>query len=212
MFTGIIQAIGTVKRVTHKGDDTLLALATPWESAELNIGDSVAVNGVCLTVTSRSDREFMAYVSSETLDKTNLKLLKAGNPVNLEKALRMTDLLSGHLVLGHVDGLGKIREKMARAESVVIGIEVAEAISRYIVMKGSVAIDGISLTVNRCEKTIFYVNVIPHTAQVTNLKYRQKGDLINIETDILGKYVEKLLQPRGGMSPDFLQRHGLIKY
>lgn len=211
MFTGIIQAVGTVRRVTHKGLDTLLALATPWTAAELNLGDSVAVNGVCLTVTASSDQEFMAYVSSETLDKTNLKLLKTGNPVNLEKALRMNDLLSGHLVLGHVDGLGKIREKISRADSVVIGIEVAEEISRYIVMKGSIAVDGISLTVNSCEKTLFYVNIIPHTAQVTTLKSRQKGELVNIETDILGKYVEKLLQPRGGMSTDFLQRHGFIK-
>jgi riboflavin synthase len=211
VFTGIIQALGTVRRVTPKGPDTLLALATPWPATELNIGDSVAVNGVCLTVTTRQDREFAAFVSAETLDKTNLKFLKTGHPINLEKALRPTDLLSGHLVLGHVDGLGKIREKTARADSLVIGVEVAEAISRYIVIKGSIAIDGISLTVNSCEKTLFYVNIIPHTAQVTTLKSRQKGDQVNIETDILGKYVEKLLQPHSGMSTDFLQKHGFIK-
>lgn len=211
MFTGIIQALGAVRRVTLKGPDAILTLATPWKAAELNLGDSVAVNGVCLTVTARSDQEFTAYVSSETMDKTNLKLLKVGHPVNLEKALRLNDLLSGHLVLGHVDGLGKIREKTARADSIVIGIEVPEVISRYIVVKGSVAVDGISLTVNRCEKTFFYVNIIPLTAQATTLKSRQKGDLVNIETDILGKYVEKLLQPSSGMSTDFLQMHGFIK-
>ncbi len=210
MFTGIIQAMGTVRRVTRQGDDTQLLLAAPWAPTELNLGDSVAVNGVCLTVTASSEQGFKAYVSSETLGKTNLRLLKTGEEVNLERALRLNDLLSGHLVLGHVDGLGKIREKTARADSIVIGVEVAEELGRYVVVKGSVAIDGISLTVNRCEKTRFYVNIIPHTAQVTTLKFRKVGDLVNIETDILGKYVEKFLQPREGLSLDFLKKNGFI--
>lgn len=197
--------------MSRKGVDAELVMdVSCWNPQELNLGDSVAVNGVCLTVTSRSDQGFMAYVSAETLNRTNLKFLKTGDFVNLEKALRMSDFLSGHVVLGHVDGLGKIREKNLRAESVHIGVEVPEGLSRYIVEKGSIAIDGISLTVNRCEKKIFYVNVIPHTAQVTTLKFRQLGDSVNIETDILGKYVERFLQPKEGINLDFLKKNGFI--
>ncbi len=208
MFTGIIQGLGAVRSITRQGGDAQLALTVPWDMKELNIGDSIAVNGACLTVTAKSEREFTAFVSAETLSKTNLTLLKAGDPVNLEKALRMSDFLSGHLVLGHIDGLGKIREKTARAQSITYGVEVAADLVRYIVEKGSVAIDGISLTVNRCEKNRFYVNIIPHTAQMTTLQVRKIGDPVNIETDVLGKYVERFLQPRQGIDLDFLKSHG----
>jgi len=208
MFTGIIQGMGTVKRLSRKGEDAQLLLDAPWDLKEVNIGDSVAVNGVCLTVTTKSERGFMAYVSGETLGKTNLSMLKTGDPVNLEKALRLNDFLSGHIVLGHVDGLGKIRERTIRAESVILGLEVSDDLTRYVVEKGSITIDGISLTVNRCEKNRFYVNIIPHTAQMTTLNVRKLGDLVNIETDILGKYVERFLQPRQGLSLDFLRKNG----
>ncbi len=208
MFTGIIQAMGAVKRLTRKGDDGELTLATPWDMKELNIGDSIAVNGACLTVTAKKEREFTAFVSAETLDKTNLHLLKTGHSVNLERAVRLNDLLSGHIVQGHVDGLGKIQEKSSRAQSLTIGVEVAEELARYVVEKGSVTLDGISLTVNRCDKNRFYVNVIPHTAQVTTLGIRKIGDYVNVETDILGKYVERFLHPRKGLDLDFLKLHG----
>jgi riboflavin synthase len=211
MFTGIIQGIGTVRRMTRQGADALLLIDAPWDGSDLKIGDSVAVNGVCLTVTTKSGPGFTAYVSSETLGRTNLNLLKTGDKVNLEKALRMSDFLSGHIVLGHVDGLGKIREKTVRADSIVCGVEVTPDLSRYLVEKGSVAIDGISLTVNRCDKNRFYVNIIPHTAQETILKIKKIGDTVNIETDILGKYVEKLLHAPQGMGLDFLQLHGFAK-
>jgi len=211
MFTGIIQGMGTVRRMTRQGGDALLLIDAPWNGSDLRIGDSVAVNGACLTLTSNSGQGFTAYVSSETLGRTNLNLLKTGDKVNLEKALRMNDFLSGHIVLGHVDGLGKIREKTVRADSIVCGVEVAPGLSRYLVEKGSVAIDGISLTVNRCDKNRFYVNIIPHTAQETTLKIKQLGDQVNIETDILGKYVEKLLHAPPGMGLDFLQLHGFAK-
>jgi riboflavin synthase len=211
MFTGIIQGIGTVRRMTRQGADVLLLIDAPWNGSDLKIGDSVAVNGVCLTVTTKSGQGFTAYVSSETLGRTNLNLLKTGDKVNLEKALRMSDFLSGHIVLGHVDGLGKIREKTVRADSIICGVEVPPDLSRYLVEKGSVAIDGISLTVNRCDKNRFYVNIIPHTAQETILKIKKIGDTVNIETDILGKYVEKLLHAPQGMGLDFLQLHGFAK-
>lgn len=210
MFTGIIQGIGTVRRMNRQGSDALLLIDAPWDGSDLKIGDSVAVNGVCLTVTTKSGQGFTAYASSETLGRTNLNLLKTGDKVNLEKALRMNDFLSGHIVLGHVDGLGKIREKTVRADSIVCGVEVAPELSRYLVEKGSVAIDGVSLTVNRCDKNRFYVNIIPHTAQETVLKIKKIGDTVNIETDILGKYVEKLLHSPQGLGRDFLQWHGFV--
>ncbi|MCG6536205.1 MAG: riboflavin synthase, partial [Syntrophales bacterium LBB04] len=193
MFTGIIQGMGTVRRISRQAEDALLLIDASWDDRDLHIGDSVAVNGACLTLTTKTDQGFTAYVSSETLGKTNLKLLKAGDKVNLEKALRLNDFLGGHIVLGHVDGLGKIREKTLRAQSVICGVEVTPDLSRYLVAKGSVAIDGISLTVNRCDNNRFYVNIIPHTAQETTLNFKKLGDAVNIETDILGKYVEKLL-------------------
>ena len=211
MFTGLIQGMGTVRRMSHQGADALLLIDAPWDDSDLHIGDSVAVNGACLTVTSKSEQGFTAYASSETLSKTNLSLLKTGHKVNLEKALRMNDFLGGHLVLGHVDGLGKIREKAIHAQSIVYGVEVVPDLGRYLVEKGSVAIDGISLTVNRCDKNSFYVNIIPHTAQETTLTFKKLGDLVNVETDILGKYVEKFLHSSKGINLDFLRLHGFAQ-
>ena len=211
MFTGLIQGMGTVRRISRQGEDALLLVDAPWDDSDLRIGDSVAINGACLTLTTKTDQGFTAYVSAETLGKTNLKLLRTGDKVNLEKALRLNDFLGGHIVLGHVDGLGKIREKTVAAQSIVCGVEVTPDLSRYLVEKGSVAIDGISLTVNRCDKNRFYVNIIPHTAQETTLNIKKLGDAVNIETDILGKYVEKLLHsPNKGMDLDFLQSHGYV--
>lgn len=208
MFTGIIQAVGTVRRMTRKGEDTLLFIDAAMEIDDVKTGDSIAVNGACLTVTAKSGQGFTADVSAETLARTNLRTIKAGNRVNLEKALQMKDFLSGHIVLGHVDGLGKIQEKAVKAQSIIFGVEVSEGLSRYVVEKGSIAVDGISLTVNRCEKNRFYVNIIPHTARATTLSTRKEGDLVNIETDILGKYVEKFLHPGKGLDLDFLKTHG----
>ena len=210
MFTGIIQGMGAVRRMTKKGEDGQLLIDAPLELKDVKIGDSVAVNGACLTVTAKSDHDFTADVSAETLARTNLRVLKAGDRVNLEKALRMSDFLSGHIVLGHVDGMGTIREKNVKSQSIIFGVEVEEALSRYVVEKGSITIDGISLTVNSYDKNRFYVNVIPHTAHVTTLGIRKVGDGVNIETDILGKYVEKFLNPRKGMDLNFLKDHGFV--
>ncbi|HLA26472.1 MAG TPA: riboflavin synthase [Syntrophales bacterium] len=210
MFTGIIQGMGAVRRMTKKGEDAQLLIGAPLELEDVKIGDSVAVNGACLTVTAKSGHDFTADVSAETLKRTNLRALKAGDRVNLEKALRMSDFLSGHIVLGHVDGMGTIREKSVKSQSIIFGVEVEGTLGRYVVEKGSITIDGISLTVNSYDKNRFYVNVIPHTAQVTTLGIRKVGDGVNIETDILGKYVEKFLNPRKGVDLNFLKDHGFV--
>lgn len=211
MFTGIITALGSIRRVTRKGADALLEVDASMPLEDIRIGDSIAINGACLTVTQKADRRFTADVSAETLSRTNLGTLKAADPVNLEKALRFNDFLGGHLVLGHVDGQGKIQERTQKSNSIIFGIDVPEGLVRYLVEKGSIAVDGVSLTVNRCEKKRFYVNMIPHTAQVTTLGFKKVGDTVNIETDIIGKYVERFLQPRKGMDMGFLAEHGFLK-
>jgi len=215
MFTGIIQTMGSVKRLTGRGADALLDIEASLSLDEAKIGDSVAVNGACLTITAKTDKGFAADVSAETLAKTNLKALRTGDKVNLELALRVNDFLGGHIVLGHVDTVGAIASKTARSNSIVFGIDLDEAYMRYIVAKGSVAVDGISLTVNECEKKRFYVNMIPTTAKSTTLGFKKMADAVNIETDILGKYVEKLLAAgrggAGGIDMDFLARYGYTK-
>jgi len=224
VFTGIAAAMGSVRRLTRRGEDVLIEIDTSLELGDVRIGDSIAVSGACLTVTALGGGGFSADVSAETLSRTTLTAAKAGDRVNLEKALRIGDPLGGHIVLGHVDGVGTIREKTVRSRSVVFGFEVDPGLSRYIVEKGSVAVDGVSLTVNRCEKNVFYVNIIPHTAAGTTLGTKSVSDRVNIETDILARYLEKLIsggkdtdtagQPTGasgGIDVDMLSRHGCIK-
>jgi riboflavin synthase len=211
MFTGMITALGSIRRVTRKGADALLEVDASMSLEDIRIGDSLAINGACLTVTQKAGRRFTADVSAETLSRTNLGALKAGDRVNLEKALRFNDFLGGHLVLGHVDGQGRLQEKTGSANSIILGIEIPEGLLRYLVEKGSVAVDGVSLTVNRCEKNRFYVSMIPHTAIMTTLGFKKVGDTVNIETDIIGKYVERFLQPRKGMDMEFLAEHGFLK-
>ncbi len=211
MFTGIIEDLGKVVRLTMKGADALLEVETAIDLKEVSLGDSIAVNGACLTVTAKSAATFTADVSAESLARTTLGRLQAGHRVNLEKSLRAGGFLGGHFVLGHVDGTGRILNKTQKSGSMIFAIESDEALSRYIVEKGSIAVDGISLTVNRLEKGRFYVNIIPHTAAQTTLVGKKEADLVNIETDILGKYVEKLLQSSRGIDKDFLAEHGFIK-
>jgi riboflavin synthase len=211
MFTGIIESMGVVKMITRKGDDVLLEIDTSMSLDDVKIGDSIAVSGACLTVTGMNDRGFVADVSAETLAKTTLKTLKRGDKVNLEKALRLNSFLGGHLVLGHVDGVGNIFERLEKSNSIIFGVEIDKELSKYVVPKGSIAIDGVSLTVNRCEKNRFYVNIIPHTASETTLEGKKVRDPVNIETDILGKYIEKLLHPDKEIDMDFLSEHGFSK-
>lgn len=210
MFTGIVESLGRVVRLTMKGADALLEVETSMNLAEVSLGDSIAVNGACLTVTSKTSKTFTADVSAETLARTTLKRLQAGHPVNLEKSLRAGGFLGGHFVLGHVDGTGRILSKMQKSGSMIFAIEAEESLSRYIVEKGSIAIDGVSLTVNKLEKGRFYVNIIPHTAEKTTLLAKKESDWVNIETDILGKYVEKLLNSPRGVDQNFLAEQGFI--
>ena len=212
MFTGIIEGSGKVKRLTMKGADAVLEIEAGISLAEVSLGDSIAVNGACLTVTSKNQQNFQADVSAETLSRTTLKLLQPGHKVNLEKSLRVGGFVGGHFVLGHVDATGRILSQAQKSGSLILAVEMNDNISRYIVEKGSVAIDGISLTVNKLEKSRFYVNIIPHTAENTTLVIKKESDLVNIETDILGKYVEKLLQSNRGIDKYFLAQHGFLDH
>lgn len=208
MFTGIVEGLGKVKRLVMKGADAVLEIEAGIDLADISLGDSIAVSGACLTVTSLQQNLFQADVSAETLSRTTLKYLQAGHTVNLEKSLRVGGFVGGHFVLGHVDATGRILSQTRQSGSLILAVEMKENISRYLVEKGSVAIDGISLTVNKLEKSRFYVNIIPHTAANTTLVTRKEADLVNIETDILGKCVEKLLQSNKGIDKDFLVKHG----
>ena len=210
MFTGIVEGSGKVKRLTMKGADAVLEVETAIDLNDVVIGDSIAVNGACLTVTARNQNIFSADVSAETLEKTNLKRLHTGDKVNLEKSLRAGGYIGGHFVLGHIDTTGRIFSQTRKSGSLILAVEIDDKLSRYIVEKGSVAIDGVSLTVNKLEKGRFYVNIIPHTADKTTIVMKKEGDWVNIETDILGKYVEKLLHSTQGLDNNFLARHGFL--
>jgi len=208
MFTGIVEGLGKVKRLTMKGADAVLEIEPGIDMNDVSLGDSIAVNGACLTVTTKNQNDFQADVSAETLSRTTLKFLQAGHRVNLEKSLRVGGFVGGHFVLGHVDATARILSQTQKSGSLILAIEMNETIARHIVEKGSVAIDGISLTVNKLEKNRFYVNIIPHTAANTTLPAKKEGDMVNIETDILGKYIEKLSQTNKGIDKEFLTKHG----
>jgi riboflavin synthase len=211
MFTGIIEAMGVVKKMARRGSDAQLEIDTTMKLDDVKVGDSIAVSGACLTVIDIKKETFTADVSAETLAKTTLKSSKAGDRVNLEKALKIDSFLGGHFVLGHVDGIGTIFEKSIRSNSILFGFETEKELGRYIVKKGSITVDGISLTVNRCEKNRFYVNIIPLTARETTLGFKNAGDAVNVETDILGKYVERFIHPDKEIDTAFLSEHGFIK-
>lgn len=197
MFTGIIEGLGTVAQVRPVDGGSRLTVSADFSLEGTGIGDSIAVNGACLTVVSLQGPRFSVDVSPETLARTTLESVKTGERVNLERALRLSDRLDGHLVSGHVDGLGVITGKQSQGNAIVVTFEVPEALSRYMIPKGSVAVDGISLTINSCEKERFNVSVIPHTAGMTTLGLKGAGARVNIETDMLGKYVEKFLSGQG---------------
>ena len=200
-----------MQRLTAKGADAVIEIEAAIDLNDVSIGDSIAVNGACLTVIAKKEKNFSADVSAETITKTNLGRLHTGDKINLEKSIRVGGFIGGHFVLGHVDSTGRILSKTQKSGSVILAVEVNDQLSRQIVEKGSVAIDGISLTVNKLEKGRFYVNIIPHTAANTTLLTKKEGDLVNIETDVLGKYVEKLLHSGREIDKDFLTEHGFMK-
>jgi len=211
MFTGIIEKTGSVTRIERKGADFRLEVTAPEILADVRTGDSIAVNGVCLTVTTVTASSFSADVSAETVSRTTLSLLTRGSVVNLERALTPTSRLGGHFVLGHVDCVGHIVRKAVQAQSIRLDIDVEKEYGRYLVEKGSIAVDGVSLTINTCNGVRFSVNIIPHTAAATTLDTKSAGDPVNIETDILGKYVERYTKPDKTVDEDFLRRHGFVE-
>lgn len=211
MFTGIIQTVGRIVRLEPRGGDVRLHVDTAdLDLADVQLGDSIAVSGVCLTAVTLDARGFSADVSNETLSLTTLGRHKAGDPVNLEKALRLADRLGGHLVSGHVDGVGKVVSITPDGRSQRWTFEVPQALARYIAAKGSVCIDGTSLTVNEVSGARFGVNLIPHTVEHTAFHARRVGDAVNIEVDVIARYVERLIGSgqASGIDVDFLKQHG----
>jgi riboflavin synthase len=218
MFTGIIEGLGTITSVRPAGEAKSLTVTADFELAATRIGDSIAVNGACLTVTTLEGRRFTADVSPETLSKTTFAKVKIGERVNLERALRLSDRLDGHLVSGHVDGLAELKSSERAANAWVLRFSAPPELTRYMITKGSVAVDGVSLTINACDGEGFTVSIIPHTAQMTTIGLKGVGATVNIETDLIGKYVERFLQ-RGqadapakgrGIDMDFLARSGFL--
>ena len=197
MFTGIIQDVGRIVTIEPEPDQTHMTFSTALETSNWQLGDSVAVDGCCLTVTAMpaSDR-FSATLSRETLNFTGFGDAREGARVNLEPALRMGDALGGHMVSGHIDGVATVSDIKEIGEHRELSFEMPQPLARYVVGKGSVAINGVSLTVNRVEGSAFTVNLIPHTLSHTNLGELETGDWVNIETDMLGRYVERLMQCR----------------
>lgn len=193
MFTGLVAELGTVEKLARQGESYHLTLAARKVLHNLKIGDSVAVNGVCLTVVQMDDAGFTADVMPETVRLTNIGSLHAGDRVNLERTLRLCDGLDGHIVSGHVEGLGVIASRRPDGIAIVVTITTPPELLRYIIKKGSIAIDGISLTVTQVTDTSFSVSLIPHTAKETTLGFKDVGDSVNLETDIIGKYVERML-------------------
>ena len=193
MFTGLVAELGTVQRLDRQGESYHLTVSAVKVMQNLKIGDSVAVNGACLTVVDMRDSAFTADVMPETVRLTNIGSLHAGDKVNLERTLRLCDGLDGHIVSGHVEGLGTIISRRPEGIANVVEIAAEARLLRYILPKGSIAIDGISLTVTAVTDSSFYVAIIPHTAKETTLGFKGVGDKVNLETDIIGKYVERLL-------------------
>ncbi len=215
MFTGIVENKGKVIRMEHLGQEKRLTLELPIDLTEVQLGDSINVNGVCLTVVEKRGQAVVLDLSSETLQRTVLGGLKEGDQVNFERALRLADRLGGHIVTGHIDAVGVIAEKRKERDFIDLKIQIPKFLSKYVVEKGSVAIDGISLTVNQCDDEAIRMTLIPYTLDKTTLIDKRVGDRVNIETDIIGKYVEKMVN-RGveksqGVDLSFLMEHGFVE-
>lgn len=210
MFTGIIEEMGTVKALRREAGAARLSLSAATVLDGTALGDSISVNGVCLTVVEMGKNEFSADVAVETLRVTNLGELKAGARVNLERALQLSARIGGHLVSGHVDAVGRLREKRDEGNGWRIFFDAPETVLRYVIKKGSIAIDGISLTVADVDRAGFSIAMIPHTARLTTLGFKAAGDSVNLESDIIGKYVERFLPGKeaGNVSLDLLKKNG----
>jgi riboflavin synthase len=217
MFTGLIEGIGKIKSVTKTGRDMNLTIMPLFDMADSKIGDSISVDGVCLTITAMKDKILSMYASEETVSRSAMGRLRQGDEVNLERALSLAGRLGGHMVSGHVDGVGRIIRKEQVQRSWLIRINIDKGMSRYVIEKGSIAVDGISLTVNSCKDDFFDVNIIPETAIITTILKKNVGDQVNVETDLIAKYVEKFFKrdkesgkdtASGNISKEMLERYG----
>jgi riboflavin synthase len=214
MFTGLVEGVGELVGLTPMAEGLRLTLKTSFPAGELTLGESVAVAGACLTVVAITPPRASFEVSPETLARTTFPLKKVGDRVNLERSLRIGDRLGGHLVTGHVDGRGVVRERRDGPAHIRLGFEMPGTLSRLVIEKGSIAIDGVSLTVNSCQGNAFTVNLIPFTAQATTLDTLKVGDRVNLEMDIIGKYVARLLGSKTtqgeGITAELLARQGFL--
>lgn len=216
MFTGLVEELGKVKGIVHGANSVKLTITAKLVIEDMKIGDSIAVNGTCLTVVAFADTWFTADVMPETVKSTVLASFTIGDIVNLERTMRVGDRFGGHIVSGHVDGVGTITQKEKNDNAIIVKIKADTAVMRYIVKKGSITIDGISLTVVEYEQDWFTVSLIPHSASMTTLGFKKVGQQVNLEADVIGKYVEKLLglqssQPESktsSLNQNFLQQHG----
>jgi len=214
MFTGIIQAEGSISKIEpNSGDWKVTIQVGKLDMADVQIGDSIAANGICLTAIEFSDNHYVADVSGETLKVTNAGDWAVGTPVNLEKALTLQDRLGGHLVSGHVDGVGHVKSILQDARSWRYDVEAPLEICKYIAAKGSICINGISLTVNAVDDCVFGVNIVPHTRQETTIKHLEVGSSVNLEVDLLARYLERMMtapQPKetSTITPEFLAENG----
>ncbi len=216
MFTGIIEEVGTIQEIRLLSEGAAITIAAKKISEDLKVGDSIAINGVCLTATRITPNAFLCDISAETLRRSSFKLAKKGTRVNLERALRVGDRLGGHFVLGHVDDVGKLIGKTESGQGYVISFDFPKELAHYLVHKGSISVDGISLTIASLNAASFSVSIIPHTFQSTNLNQLTVGSLVNLEVDILGKYVERLFHlerdqlEKGGskLTADYLKSQG----
>jgi riboflavin synthase len=212
MFTGIIESVGKIMSRQAHGQGVVLKIDTGLDLSGDAIGDSVAVDGVCLTITKMKGSVFSAHASAETITRSTLGDIRPGAHVNVERALTLSSRLGGHIVLGHVDTMGRILQKNLAGESVQIKVGFDRIYAKYVIEKGSIAIDGVSLTINDVYKDALSVNIIEHTAQSTSLTPKSPGDRVNLEFDVLGKYVESLLNKGTGISlKDLLTKQGFLK-
>lgn len=217
MFTGIVEEMGAVVSLDGTLAGTRVTILASVILQDAKVGDSVSVNGTCLTIVGLGERQFSVEISPETLSVTTLGQLVAGAPVNLERAMKLSERLGGHLVAGHVDGVGIVRARRQDGNAIMYTIEAPGQVLRYCVPKGSITVDGISLTINEVTEQGVSIAVIPHTAKITTLGLKQVNDAVNLEADLIGKYVERLLQERSQLprtSPvidkDYLQKRGLL--
>ena len=213
MFSGIVACTGRISHIAANQEGLRLTVrAHALDPSDVALGDSIAVSGACLTAVTLDGKNFTTDVSPETVSRTTFAKAVVGERVNLERALRLSDRLDGHLVSGHIDGMGVIRNRKTLDNAIIVTIGVPESLSRYMIPKGSVAIDGISLTINRLDKDSFDVSIIPHTAKLTTISFKKVGDSVNIETDMIGKYVERFVSgnKQSGVTMELLVKNGFL--